>query len=38
MLDEIGGFRFREMSDCIRELYQWYKAHADQYRRGPIDV
>lgn len=30
MLDEIGGFRFREMNDCIGELYQWYKAHADQ--------
>jgi UDP-glucose 4-epimerase len=29
MLDELGGFRFREMSDCIRELYEWYKAHAE---------
>jgi len=29
MLEEIGGFRFRGMSDCIRELYQWYEAHAD---------
>ena len=29
MLSEIGGFRFRQMSACIRELYQWYQAHAD---------
>ncbi len=29
MLNEIGGYRFREMSDCIGELYQWYKAHAE---------
>ncbi len=29
MLNEIGNFRFREMSDCVGELYQWYKAHAD---------
>jgi GDP-L-fucose synthase len=29
MLDEMCGFRFREMSACIRELYDWYKAHAD---------
>jgi GDP-L-fucose synthase len=29
MLDEIGGFHFRQMSDCVRELYQWYKSHAD---------
>jgi GDP-L-fucose synthase len=29
MLSEIGGFRFRETSACIRELYQWYQAHAD---------
>ena len=28
MLNEIDGFRFRKMSDCIVELYQWYKAHA----------
>jgi len=30
MLGEIGGFRFREMSACVRELYQWYKANADK--------
>ena len=29
MLEEMGGFRFRLMSDCIRELYQWYEEHAD---------
>ncbi len=29
MLDEIGGFRFRQMSDSIGELYDWYKAHAE---------
>ena len=29
MLDEIGGFRFRAMSDCVRELYQWYEENAD---------
>ena len=29
MLREIGGFRFRPMSDCIGELYHWYKAHAE---------
>jgi UDP-glucose 4-epimerase len=28
MLDELGSFRFREMSDCVRELYDWYQAHA----------
>ena len=30
MLEEIGGFRFRAMSDCIRELYQWYEENADR--------
>jgi GDP-L-fucose synthase len=29
MLNEIGNFRFRTMSDCVGELYDWYKAHAD---------
>jgi GDP-L-fucose synthase len=29
MMDEVGSFRFRDMSECVRELYQWYKAHAD---------
>jgi UDP-glucose 4-epimerase len=29
MLEEMGGFRFRGVGDCIRELYQWYEAHAD---------
>jgi UDP-glucose 4-epimerase len=29
MLQEIGGFPFRPMSDSIGELYDWYKAHAD---------
>ena len=29
MLNEIGGFRFRAMSDCVGELYQWYQEHAD---------
>jgi GDP-L-fucose synthase len=30
MLDEIGGYQFREMSECVRELYEWYAAHADE--------
>jgi len=30
MLEEMGGFRFRGMSDCIRELYQWYEENADR--------
>ncbi len=30
MLDEIGGYRFREMQECVRELYEWYEAHASQ--------
>jgi GDP-L-fucose synthase len=29
MLNEVGNFRFRTMSDCVAELYDWYKAHAD---------
>jgi GDP-L-fucose synthase len=29
LLDEIGGFHFRAMSDCIRELYRWYEENAD---------
>jgi nucleoside-diphosphate-sugar epimerase len=29
MLNEIGGFAFRPMSDCVGELYQWYKEHAE---------
>ena len=33
MMDEIGPFRFREMSDCVSELYQWY-----QVREKDIDV
>ncbi len=30
MMSEIGGFRYRQVSDCVRELYQWYKTHADE--------
>jgi GDP-L-fucose synthase len=30
MLDEIGGYDFREMRECIRELYEWYAAHASE--------
>lgn len=30
LLREMGGFPFREMSACIRELYQWYEAQADR--------
>jgi GDP-L-fucose synthase len=30
MLSEISGSCLRPMSACIRELYQWYEAHADQ--------
>lgn len=29
MLNEIGSFPFREMSDCVHELYRWYEQHAD---------
>jgi UDP-glucose 4-epimerase len=29
MMAEIGGFPFREMSDAICELYQWYEAQAE---------
>jgi GDP-L-fucose synthase len=31
MLSEIGGSCMRQMNACIRELYQWYEAHADQF-------
>jgi hypothetical protein len=24
----MGGFPFRSMSDCVRELYRWYQEHA----------
>jgi UDP-glucose 4-epimerase len=27
MLEEMGGYRFREMKESIRELYGWYEAH-----------
>ncbi len=30
MLDEIGGYGFREMTECVRELYAWYDAQASQ--------
>lgn len=30
MMNELGGFVFRAMSDCVGELYQWYAEHADQ--------
>jgi len=29
MLQEIGGYGFRQMSDSIGELYHWYKAHKE---------
>jgi len=29
MMAEVSGFHFRAMSDCVRELYEWYKAHAN---------
>ena len=29
MLNEIGNFRFRAMSDCVGELYHWYQENAD---------
>jgi GDP-L-fucose synthase len=32
LLEEIPGFRFREMDDSIARLYQWYEA-----RKGAID-
>jgi GDP-L-fucose synthase len=31
MLSETGGSWRRQMSACIRELYRWYEAHADQF-------
>jgi GDP-L-fucose synthase len=30
MTAEMGGFTFRAMSDCVRELYRWYQEHANQ--------
>jgi GDP-L-fucose synthase len=30
MLGEIGAFQFREMRECVGELYQWYEAHASE--------
>jgi UDP-glucose 4-epimerase len=30
MLDEIGGYKFREMRECVGELYEWYAAHASE--------
>lgn len=27
LLEEIGGFQFRDMKDSIAELYAWYEAH-----------
>jgi UDP-glucose 4-epimerase len=36
MMDEIGPFRFREMSDCVSELYQWYQTHADRIDVGRL--
>jgi UDP-glucose 4-epimerase len=30
LLDEIGGYNFREMSECVGELYKWYEAHASE--------
>jgi GDP-L-fucose synthase len=29
MMAELGGFPFRAMSDCVRELYRWYQEHAN---------
>jgi len=34
-ISEIGGYSFRDMNDCIRELYHWYKSnkhHIDKER------
>jgi hypothetical protein len=30
MLDEIGGYKFREMSECVGELHEWYNTHASE--------
>lgn len=30
MLDEIGDYKFHEMRQCVRELYEWYDAHANR--------
>jgi GDP-L-fucose synthase len=29
LMGEIGGFHFHAMSDSVRELYGWYRDHAD---------
>ena len=29
MMDELGGFAFRPMHDCVQELYDWYEQQAD---------
>jgi UDP-glucose 4-epimerase len=31
MMNEIGGYEFREMSSCIRELYSWYADHENTF-------
>lgn len=29
LLKEMSGFRFREMEECVRELYRWYQEHKE---------
>jgi len=33
LLAELGGYRFREMGDCIRELYDWYATRKESIPR-----
>jgi GDP-L-fucose synthase len=30
LLEEIGGYEFRDLSQCIRELYAWYESRKDK--------
>lgn len=37
MMEEMGSFRFREISDSIRELYQWYLEHAEDIDSSKLE-
>jgi GDP-L-fucose synthase len=36
LLNEIGGYEFRDLSACIRELYAWYESRKDQIDPGQL--
>jgi UDP-glucose 4-epimerase len=36
MLEEMGGFEFRDMKDAIAELYAWYEAHLSEIDPEPL--